>query len=69
MGCLASSSADVDVGRTEGPEGTGEKAAEVAGDVAKESVVETSALTGFKVLGGFENKPVQKVLYCLFIYF
>lgn len=57
----AASPADVDVSTTEGPEDTGQKAAEAGGDAAKGSVGETSAPTGFKVLGGFENKPVQKV--------
>lgn len=69
MGCSAASPADVDVSTTEGPEDTGQKAAEAGGDAANGGIGETSAPTGFKVLGGFENKPVQKVLYYfLYIY-
>lgn len=30
-------------------------------EAAQDTTRKTSALTGFKVLGGFENKPLQKV--------
>lgn len=63
MECSAATSADVDVSTTEGPEDPGPKASEAGGDAASGSTGETSAPTGFKVLGGFENKPVQKVLF------
>lgn len=68
MGRSAASPADVVVSTKEGPEDTEQEAAEAGGDAAKGSVGEASALTGFKVLGGYENKPVQKVLYDSYIY-
>ncbi|XP_044232864.1 ATP-dependent RNA helicase DDX51 [Thunnus albacares] len=39
----------------------GEEEAETENDTPKEPTEKTSAPTGFTVLGGFENKPVQKV--------
>lgn len=68
MGCSAATSADVDVSSREGSEDTGQKAVEVGGDATSGSTGETLAPTGFKVLGGFENKPVQKVLFYFYIY-
>lgn len=59
----AASPADSDVTRREGQEDTGreEKEAEAGVDTPKGSGGDTSTSTGFKVLGGFENKPAQKV--------
>lgn len=57
MECPAATPADVDVSIREGLEAMGQKAAELGRDATDQSTG-----TGFKVLGGFENKPVQKVL-------
>lgn len=57
----AATPADVDVSTTEGPEDPGLKIAEAGGDAASGSTGETPTPTEFKVLGGFENKPLQKV--------
>lgn len=67
MGCSDATPADVDMSITEGPEDPGLKTAEAGGDAASGSTAETVP-TGFKVLGGFENKPVQKVLFYWYIY-
>ncbi|XP_044025588.1 ATP-dependent RNA helicase DDX51 [Siniperca chuatsi] len=46
----------------DGQEDTGEEEeAETENDTPKQTTGKTSAPTGFTVLGGFENKPVQKV--------
>lgn len=59
----AASPADSDVTRREGQEDTGreEKEADAGVSTPKGTSGDTSAPTGFKVLGGFENKPAQKV--------
>lgn len=68
MECSAATPADVDVSTTERPEDPELKAAEAGGDAASGSTGETSAPTGFKVLGGFENKPAQKVLFFVYAF-
>lgn len=57
---------DTDVtGKNEQKDAGGEeKEAEPENDAPKQTAEKTSTPTGFTVLGGFENKPVQKV-YCL----
>lgn len=65
MGCLAATPADVHLSTGEGLEDIGQKAAVVGGDATGESNGEALVPTGFKVLGGFENKPVQKVHFKL----
>lgn len=54
---------DTDVtGKNEKEDAGGEeKEAEAENDTPKQAAGKTSAPTGFTVLGGFENKPVQKV--------
>uniref|UniRef100_A0A3Q3QTJ6 ATP-dependent RNA helicase n=1 Tax=Monopterus albus TaxID=43700 RepID=A0A3Q3QTJ6_MONAL len=48
--------------QTDGPQETGgEEETEKDNDTQKQTSGKTSAPTGFTVLGGFENKPVQKV--------
>lgn len=44
-----------------GQEDTGGEEERTENDTPKEPTGETSAPTGFTVLGGFENKPIQKV--------
>lgn len=64
----AATPADVDVSTTEGPGDQGLKIAEAGGDAASGSTGETSTPTGFKVLGGFENKPLQKVFFLIYTF-
>lgn len=54
---------DTDVTGKSGQEDAGgeEKEAETENDTPKQTRGKTPAPTGFTVLGGFENKPVQKV--------
>lgn len=53
---------DAPVFRRDGPQETGgEEETEKDNDTQKQTSGKTSAPTGFTVLGGFENKPVQKV--------
>lgn len=62
-GSSAEGLADTDVTGRDGQEDTGGegKEAETENDTPKQTTGKTSAQTGFTVLGGFENKPVQKV--------
>lgn len=54
---------DTDVTGKSGQEDAGgeEREAETENDTPKQTTGKTPAPTGFTVLGGFENKPVQKV--------
>lgn len=63
LGSSAEGLADTDVTGRDGQKDTGgeEKEAETENDTPKQTTGKTSAQTGFTVLGGFENKPVQKV--------
>lgn len=56
---------DTDVtGKNEQEDAGGEeKEAEAENDAPKQTAGKTSSPTGFTVLGGFENKPVQKVYW------
>ncbi|KAM3861531.1 ATP-dependent RNA helicase DDX51-like [Diretmus argenteus] len=49
------------IGKEEGTNTGGEKEEETEHNRTKEDAGKTSAQTGFTILGGFENKPIQKV--------